>query len=599
MNGVSNISVRWHRLYDKNTLILALVVAAWSSLFVWQGLDFIDMGYWFTAYRQFYSTPESVPSLAWLTCFIGHWCGYLSGGTILTYRLWGTGVDVLAAVMVYRILRIQFGDSLFLQASVFIAVMLSRLFGGNWIGYNELSGLFYVVAASTMYYGIVGNSNRLVGMAGIVAGANVFIRFPNVLGILLVFAIWGYAWIGSKTVRQAVWQTLCYICGFGMGGGLIYALIVWHGHDTILIHNLYSLFTKAADASSTHSATGLMRLFVGDYIRIFMHMGIFALFYCMAAVLLAWRRTRLTYGLVSLLGISFFLIRCHFMGAWRVCIPAFCFLSVACMISVEGRKNPDLAVLGFLSAMVLFLVPLGSNNGVTNAVFGLWLCVPISIGWLNQSSNSPLASTCLLHERICRLVCADQMKAANRAACNIAFFTFLLTGLLSAWTYTYMDSPNRFKMIYQIDHPLLHKTYTSEKRAKVVNELLHALSNKIRPGDPVLVYNGISMVYYLTQSRPWLGSLYPDYDTATKIKTAVQDKCATGAPLPVCIVRAKASTFARNWPEKEEPLVRFGNHVAVRDFLTEFEIANHYSVTWSNSFFDVLQRDETLDFRYK
>jgi hypothetical protein len=71
--GVGTPSPSEIRNGDLTVAWLGLATFAWSMLFVWQGLDFTDMGFWLTGYQQFYTHPDTLDfqSSTWLTNFIG------------------------------------------------------------------------------------------------------------------------------------------------------------------------------------------------------------------------------------------------------------------------------------------------------------------------------------------------------------------------------------------------------------------------------------------------------------------------------------------------------------------------------------------------
>lgn len=141
-------------------------------------------------------------------------------------------------------------------------------------------------------------------------------------------------------------------------------------------------------------------------------------------------------------------------------------------------------------------------------------------------------------------------------------------------------------MTHSIAHPLLAGTYTTADRAKVVTELLHAMSRYTKPGDSVLAYNGIPALFFLTETHPWLGLLWPDYERGETVAALIRQKEQAGASLP-CIVRATGSTYANTWPIAARPLPAFPQGVSRRVF-ADFIQRHRYTVAWSNDFFEIL-----------
>jgi hypothetical protein len=73
---------------------------------------------------------------------------------------------------------------------VLLTVFFTRTYGVSLLGYGDLTTLFYLAGAALLFFGLVRNRKLLVMLAGIVLGVNFFVRFPNLLGITLVTAIW-------------------------------------------------------------------------------------------------------------------------------------------------------------------------------------------------------------------------------------------------------------------------------------------------------------------------------------------------------------------------------------------------------------------------
>jgi len=169
----------------------------------------------------------------------------------------------------------------------------------------------------------------------------------------------------------------------------------------------------------------------------------------------------------------------------------------------------------------------------------------------------------------------------------------LLQSLASAWRHTFRDSNNRSAMTHSIAHPLLVGTYTTAERAKVVAELLDAMSQFTKPGDEVLAYNTITTVHFLTQTHPWLGYPWPDLVTAKAVKALIRQKEQSGAKLPV-IVRAKGSTWTHSWPSDAKPPTWGHRLTNTPRVFAEFAQNHGYVVAWSNEFFEILTTTKPL-----
>ena len=240
---------------DKAVVWLGLAVFIGTFLRAWQGLDFTDMGYWLTGYQQLYTFPQAIGDgiVNWLTYFIGHGFGMLLGGTVLSYKLGYVLVVTATAVLSYVALSDVFGRSRVLAALTLLTALYAGKALGNWVGYNNLTALFYLLGATLLYHGLVKQKLIFIVIAGVVFGASVFVRLPNVLGFVLVSAIGLYAfasqWHWRKSLAWSAWFGAWYLLGMTM----VWLLIVGSGHDALYLKGIDWIVDMAADGGSSHS----------------------------------------------------------------------------------------------------------------------------------------------------------------------------------------------------------------------------------------------------------------------------------------------------------------------------------------------------------
>lgn len=575
------------RTHNNIATLLGLATFSYLMLFVWQGLDFTDMGFWLTGYQQFYTDPNAMGmSVCWLTYFIGHWVGIAFGGSVLAYKFGYVIVITTSAMLSYRLLATQLGQSKTLGFMVLLTVFFTRGYGGNWIGYNELTALLYLFGAALLFFGLVNNRKSLVIMAGIVLASNLFIRFPNLLGIILVTAIWLYAWALCWTFKKALAWSAYFLGGFILGIFLIWLLILLHGHQAIYIQGIQTIFGWSVNTTSHHPGAGLVKTLITDHIQAFSK-AFFILVMGVAISIWISKQKKLL-KLTTILAISF-LLACVFYSQWRWCVPSICYIVLLLIVFLKLKTYPSLALLAFISGMILFLAPLGSNNGISNSIFGMWLALPFTLTWLWKkdiafsvwiklnSDDNGLESNNKIK------INAEQVRILAIVISLALFFQTLVT----SWQFTYSDSKNRYTMSHSIQHSLLAGTYTTAERTKVVTELLDAMSHYIKSGDEILAYNAIPTIYFLTETRPWLGNPWPDFLDTKKLADLIKQKELTNTKLPY-IVRAKGSTYVNSWPINAQPLATFWHQDESRQLFSEFEKRHWYRVIWSNEFFEIL-----------
>jgi hypothetical protein len=572
---------------NHTTVWLGLMTFTWSMLFVWQGLDFTDMGFWLTGYQQFYTHPDTILATCWLSSFIGHWTGITLGQGVLAYKLGYLVVITTSAIITYRLLASQLGHSRMLASMVLLTVFFTRGYAGNWIGYNELTALFYLAGAAFLFFSLIGNLKLLVVLAGAVLGANVFVRLPNLLGITLVSAIWLHGWAYQWSIRNILVWTILFFGGFTLGITLISGLIVLHGHQDIYFQGIQALFDLAVDSESHHSGSGLLKVFIKDHIKAFSEAFLILLIGGLLANWASKQKKLFTSTIILISAIILFYIF-YIQDNWRWSITGLCYVVLLSIVFLKAKKDNPIVLLAFVAGMILLVTPLGSNRGITNSVFGMWLALPLTLTWLWRTPG--FTFSCWLKTNSNGLESNGMISLSARGfrvLTTTIILSVLISSLVGAWRYTYKDSKNRFTMSHSIANALLFGTYTTTDRAKVTQELLDAMPHFIKPGDEVLAYNAIPTLHYLSKTHPWLGIPWPDFIDSKKLTSLIKQKELTDGKLP-CIIRAKGSTYTNSWPIDAQPLATFLHQGESRRVFSEFEQRHGYKVTWSNEFFEIL-----------
>jgi len=569
MSGVRN---------NNHTVVwLGLATCAWLMLFVWQGLDFTDMGFWLTGYQQFYANPDTLYGPCWLSYFIGHWIGLALGGGVLAYKLGYVVVVTTSAIIAYRLLASQLGYRSFLAGLVLLTVVFAARSVEHWIDYNNLTALFYVAGAALLFHGLTKNRLPLVSLAGVVLAANLFVRFPNLLGVSLVAAVWLWAWSCRWSLRKTAITSAIFLAGFVVGVALMGGVIELHGHREFYLQGVAFVFGMAGNASSHHSGGLLVKMLVLDH-------GMAICFGVGSAALGAWVAYRLSkinlrfvVGIVLCAAIGLALAS-HYRGSWLVCtVPGFCYTVLGMVVVREARRNPALTLIAFIAGMVLFLAPLGSGNGMQNAVYGMYLALPLSLMLVWKGKGLFWGRAAL-----------DNM--SGKILVMTIVLALAIHSVHTAWGYTYRDSANRVAMTSLVNHPKLVATYTTEQRAKVVAEVIAALDKYVQPGDELLAYNSIGLIHFITQTKPWLGNAWPMSLQPDELATLIARKEWEAERLPV-VVRARVNTCSFDWPS-DSPFVTTNSRLSTNRTIFQSFLDRHaYTSVWANDTFEILVAD--------
>jgi len=556
------------------------IIITYPLLFVWQGLDFTDMGFSLTGYQQFITNPEAIGNgiVNWGSYAVGFLVTKVSGDLgVIAYKLADALVGLFTLAISFLMLNSvrRTTSRALLMLLVFIGMLYVNKMNANWINYNSLTAFVYVAGAALLYFGLIRSSLLLIVLSGLVIGLGMFVRLPNFLGILLVAAIPLWGWSERINISTILIQCGIFLLSYFLAIIMMVSVMEWFGHLSIYKDALGGIVSTADDSESHHSSGLLIKLFVWDHLKAFGLAG--------GAVVAGYVFSQLTglldkkgRAIIFLLGVALSLVVLPIADMWKWVVTGFCYVTLLVAVFRAFRVDNKLMLLSFIAGLVLLLAPLGSGNGIRNAIYGSWLALPLALLILWRTEKIALGHFQMGSDDV-------------RFLAVFAIVVLILFSLILKATYTYRDSPNRFSLTHTINQPLLSGVLTTESRAKVVGEVLREMSRHVRPGDNLLAYNEIPTIHYLTRTVPWLGRPWPMLLSPDEIAKLLKDRELSNAVSPV-IVRATGNTSNRTWPSGNREFVSDYQEDSARDVFRNFEQRNGYHVVWQNDYFEILKR---------
>lgn len=155
----------------------------------------------------------------------------------------------------------------------------------------------------------------------------------------------------------------------------------------------------------------------------------------------------------------------------------------------------------------------------------------------------------------------------------------------------YFDNGNRFKKTHTINNSLAKGIYTTERRAKIINELLHNLENIVQPNDYLLVYDKMPMIHFLTKTKPYMYNPWVwiyDYNSFEKKLQKAETEIQS---LPIVVQQKFETIYEFSEPIKDYMTTNKENdnfHSNERNaIMNAFLKRNNYEITWSNEYFNI------------
>lgn len=547
-----------------------------------QGFDICDEGFSLTFYQQFFNDPSSVEY-----CFV-YWFSGLIGG--IWYELWPNGgilwfrwlaiiCNTLSFLVAYKILI-----SYLRQSDVLLGltmVLFINDYGFLVFYHNQLTTLLSLTSIYFLLKGLDKKNIYFVGLSGILIGLNVFVRLPNLTMLSMVLLIPIHYFVCKKPMKNSAIRIAFFLGGVSIGVFIIFALLFFLNQLGIMKRAVGTILVMGEAQGSSHNFTRLIQVYFDNLKRI---ASVSAYFIIILIILSFSKRyiRKMTYFTVV---ITFFLMALFFVGTDIYAAYALGTIGLLFVFFTEG-KNPTFKILAFAVFIMMYFLPFGSDGAMNNSGFMcVWLGVPLFFHSLSQI-NKVSFSIGTKYSKSNFGVNADLLKSL-KFIIPISFFGVMVF-LIS--TNAYFDPGSRFLKKFEIQSELASGIATTERRAKIVNELLSELDNYVEPNDYLLAYDNIPMIHFLTKTRPYMYNpwvwIYDPHNFSNKLSRAERDK---DTPLPV-VVQQKFQTVAYfgdpdiTYMDENKPNTHRYNSDRTKS-MNHFLRINGYRSVWSNDYF--------------
>ncbi len=575
------------------TFIIALLL--FQTLFVFQGLDFVDEGTFATMYQQIFSYPESLQFMFhyWMTAIIGGaWLVLFPGQGLLGIWIVGIIVTTFTAAIIYYALK-DYITVRNLRTGLFIAIVLATYNMPKGLSYNNLSVLFWVSSSLLLWNGLRRNRNYLLFFSGILAGLNTFIRLPNLLGCIIVISLFYYGWIAGRNIKSIITQTLYFVAGTVLGIALTFLLMSILGHTEIFVKSVTATLSMGFDAEGGHNLAKLTK-------RIGLHMitglSYTGFFLVIAFLYVSISQFYVTKKSISSLDVAFIIF-------FMMSIAAFSFsgiltsnglglfvIGIVILVTIQvlfsEAFSKEIRLISFLGMLLVVFFPFGSGSGL---VFigrsALILSLPVIIQVIRHYGDYNISFY------LDRIPNEEYTLSNNRLRIipRLFIFTTLSTGIIFNLSTPYNSSSNRLVMRYSIDHVQLKGIFTTRERAQSVDELINAGFGIVNKGDFVLAYDNIPMYHFLTGTRPYLKNPHVGSYNSGMLKKALEEARENTDKLPVVVLQ-RVYIGDSNWPENTDEVYDIFTSEMQRDvYLKDFLNQNNYKRIWENSAFMILK----------
>ena len=531
------------------SLVITLIIMfCYQSMNIFWSLEPLDPGYYLTSYDNIFDAPECVSDT------FGQYLTNILGGCIINlfpsiglvgFRLIGTALILLSVVLVFYTFKQEIKVSHILLGSSLVVICYAHVSNGNTFNNGILSCFLYVCAITVLYKGLLSGNSLLFLLSGVIVGANIFVRIPNLLGLLLSVVILFSIIIQGRGNKLEWKECLVFILGVLLGVSFVVAIMLLLEHEHIFLQSLVGLSHSATSPESSHSMIVLViSQFYSYYNGIVSICLFFGVFYIMKRVERYYWAKWTLFVLASLFLFYHIYLDITSNNTWALAI-------VGCLMII-CRHRDNLSLIAALGLFMLIIEPIGTNSGYGQASLPALIAAPVaSMAVINKDNIYFVMVACL----------AILMKTIKQGNFN--------------------EFGPLYEKKYKIESPECSFLYTTQDRAKVLNESLPELKKYIHEKDTLLIYDALPILNYLTHTRPAGGNSVPGYSLG------YFDRLSMMNYRPKILVH-KFETFG-NWEMQTRNIIidDLGNNteeMTINRYLT----INNYKVVWENPYFILL-----------
>ena len=513
--------------------LLAMVLFLYPLRHVFTGIDMMDAGYALGNYR-FFDVLNPMWKLA----------TYLSNvaGLALSHIPWGdtwAGMNIFCGLYIGAVAagaylyvcghyeeKMKAGIYLFFLAEF---TALSLCWAPNVILYHYLGYLLMTVAVMTLYEAITTDSQKDYITAGELLGICVAIRMPNITYMAFILPVWYFCFIKKETFKTVCNKTLYCIGGYAVGIVATLGYICMKYGISSYIGMITSLFA-VTETATDYKPTSMVGAMFGDYIRYSAWLGIFVVYGILGVIafkiisvikekknmsnkITAAIKTLYLLGMLVLLrfcygrGMFGFDYTIDFFSIYKWVTVYLLIVMIVCAWALFSSKiKEDCKLWAVFLLVIIWITPLGSNNGLHPIINNLFLVAPVSIYLLAQCFRTlKLDSTFKAHRRFV-VVSVCIMVLVCTMAQSILFGHFFIFHDAKAG-----DEQQTLTELKCSTAALGLKTTAEKKQA--IESLDSFLYDSELNKEHVILYGNIPAVAYIFDMQPAIFTTWADLDS--------------------------------------------------------------------------------------
>lgn len=355
------------------------------------GVDFTDTGYSLGNFENLDNMNITWTIATFWSNIIGQLFTHLPmGHTWIGMKFYTTLIPVAGAVISYLFLKRYFPRWIVFCGEI---ISLCLWWCPTTILYNYLTYFLFLVAIVVLIKSLEKEFMPGLILAGVILAFNVFVRFPNITEVSLILVVWLDGFIKKKKIPKVIINTLACVEGFLAGIGLNVVFIGLQYGFTSIPAMVQSLFSMTGEEAGYTPQAMVFKMFTSYYTYRKSYIllgGILAVAFVLGAISRKhWLKiSACVIQTAMYIGFVVWAIRnrvytLNYEDYSSIYFWGIIILMLANIFSVVTIIRKSTSEIEKLIAMaclvVMWITPLGSNNGLYPAFNNLFIVAPATL----------------------------------------------------------------------------------------------------------------------------------------------------------------------------------------------------------------------------
>lgn len=497
-------------------LIFRIVLFLFPMLHLTLGIDIADVGYSLINFESFPNFNETWMLSTLLAQAIGKLMTFLPfGHTMMGIHFYCLLLLGGCAVLFFELLRKDYKPWV-----VFVGELLAicLCWSPKYILYQYLTYYLFSIAALLLVKGLILERKRLLFCSGLLLGANLLVRLPNIVETALIVVVLYYAILKKTEFKKLLVQVGVCMAGFFLVAltGILCVELIWgFGSYKGMIEGTFFMTKEATSYTPAAMIKDTLLVYV-EYLKWFSCFVVGTVSGYLVYMLLNKKWMKTCFYIVFCGGFLFILR--FFIGRGKLTFqyteyvsvyPWIMFLLILAVLmalyEIFWKKIPaERKVFALMVLCVIAITPIGSNNNVYSNFNNLFIVAPYLFG----SLINYFAEWKTKEYKIGKQIRLDYRPAMLMIALIMA--VTLIQGVCFGVQFTFHDKAFLAKdKVTVTNNERLHGMQTNADNAQALEGLTVFMKENGYYGKRGLIFGNISMVLYACELQNAVSHAWP------------------------------------------------------------------------------------------